>query len=354
MLSSRSLAILFIGLVLLAGSGWLAMALLRPFGRYPEPRLLTLAPHSSHWRIARQLADAGVVRSAVAFDVWSLAHPRQTLKAGTYRFQRPASGIAVFRRLARGDVFFFTLTIPEGFNRFDIARSLQQDKIVPAAAFLAATQNPQLIRDLDPSAVSLEGYLFPDTYRIEPGSSARQIAALMVARFRQELHREHWPEVKPHDNSTPPQPVSLHRWVTIASLVEKESARTAERPVIAGVFYSRLADGLPLQCDPTVIYAALLAQAWHGAIRRVDLTRQSPYNTYLHPGLPPGPIANPGRSALDAAARPAHTPYLYFVSNGQGAHRFASTLAEQNRNVQLYLHHEAQVRHEHAGPPRRR
>lgn len=340
MLSSRSVAKLFLGLVLLAGAGWLALSLGLPFGRYPQARLVTIPPHSSRWQIARQLAGEGVIRSRLAFNFWVVTHAGQTLKAGTYRFAEPASAIRVFRRLAQGDVFFYSFTVPEGFNRYDIAHALQHDKIVSAAAFLSASQDPGLVRDLDPAAVSLEGYLFPDTYRIPPGSSATQIAALMVARFRQELHRERWPAVKPHDNSTPPEPISLHEWVTIASLVERESAITTERPVIAGIFYNRLRQNLPLQCDPTVIYAALEANDWHGTIHRADLQRNTPYNTYVHTGPPPGPIANPGRSALQAAAHPVTTAYLYFVANGEGGHRFATTLTQQNHNVQLYLHAE--------------
>lgn len=345
MLSSRSLAKLFLGLLLLAGASWLALSLGLPFGRYPQPKLVTIPPHSSRWQIARQLAGEGVIRSRLAFDFWAITHARQTLKAGTYQFAEPANVLRIFRRLAKGDVFYFSFTVPEGFNRYDIARALQHDKIVPAAAFLSASQDPRLIHDLDPAAVSLEGYLFPDTYRITPGTSAAQIATLMVTRFRQELHREQWPVIKPHDNSTPPESISLHEWVTIASLVEKESAVSTERPVIAGIFYNRLRQKLPLQCDPTVIYAALLANQWHGSIHRADLQRETPYNTYLHAGLPPGPIANPGRSALQAAANPAVTSYLYFVSNGQGRHRFAATLAQQNHNVQLYLHEEEELHH---------
>lgn len=345
MLSSRSLAKLFLGLLLLAGAGWLALSLGLPYGRFPQPRLVTIPSHSSRWQIARQLERQGVIRSQLAFDLWVASHAGQTLKAGSYRFAEPASAIQIFRRLARGDVFYFSFTVPEGFNRYEIAHALQRDKIAPASAFLAATQDPRLVRDLDPDAVSLEGYLFPDTYRIAPGTSAAQIAALMVARFRQELHQEQWPALKPHDNSTPPEPISLHEWVTIASLVEKESAVAAERPVIAGIFYNRLRQKLPLQCDPTVIYAALLANDWHGAIHRADLQRNTPYNTYLHAGLPPGPIANPGRSALQAAAHPAATVYLYFVSNGEGSHRFASTLTQQNHNVQLYLREEEGLHH---------
>lgn len=359
MLSSRSLAKLFLGLLLLVGAGWLALSLALPFGRFPQPKLVTIPPHSSRWQIARQLAAEGVIRNPWAFDAWILAHARQTLKAGTYRFAEPASALHIFHRLAQGDVFYFSFTVPEGFNRFDIAGALQRDKIAPADAFLAATQNPRLVHDLDPDAVSLEGYLFPDTYRIAPGTSASQIAAFMVTRFRQELHREQWPASMPHDNSTPPEPISLHEWVTIASLVEKESAVPAERPVIAGVFYNRLRQKLPLQCDPTVIYAALLAHDWHGTIHRTDLERDTPYNTYLHAGLPPGPIANPGRSALQAAAQPAATAYLYFVSNGEGSHRFAATLAQQNHNVQLYLreeegsNHASRAKSPHFAPSRR-
>ncbi|HEY8054787.1 MAG TPA: endolytic transglycosylase MltG [Terriglobales bacterium] len=291
----------------------------------PAPQIVTIPAGAGRGDVARQLEQAGVVRSAVGFELWCWLHPRGGLKAGVYRFDGGESVPAVYRTLNRGRFYTLAVIVPEGYNRFDIARELDRLQLATADAFLAASADPTSIRDLDPAAVSLEGYLFPATYRIMPTTPVDQIVHMMTHRFRQEVQRDH------------PAPGTLHQWVTLASLIEKETAVAAERPLIAGVFTNRLQRGLELQCDPTVIYAALLAHAYTGSLHRLDLDRPSPYNTYRQPGLPPGPIANPGHAALEAAAHPAPTRFMYFVSNGAGAHRFAVTLAQQQRNVALYL-----------------
>lgn len=308
-----------------AAGAWWALG---PAPALPAPVVLDIAAGSSRLAIARQLAAGGVVRSAWGFAGWSWLHPGESLKAGAYRFRGGEAAPAVFTMLARGEFFTVPVTIPEGFNRFDIAAALQAHGLAGAADFLAVSADPAPIRDLDPQAVSLEGYLFPATYDFSPNATAAQIVARMVARFRQEVKREAAAGLRPPD---------LHRWVTLASLVEKETPDAAERALIAGVFENRLARGLPLQCDPTVVYAARLAHRYSGGLHHADMVFPSPYNTYLHPGLPPGPIANPGRAALEAAARPAASDYLYFVSTGHGSHRFATTLAQQDRNLRLYL-----------------
>lgn len=301
-----SVAAVALLVLLAAGAVWMFGP--GPAGR--QPRVVRIAPGSGRRAIARQLAQAGVLRTALGFDLWSLTHRTQKLQAGTYQFDGGTTALAAFEKLARGDIFAVTVTIPEGFNRFDIAQLLAARGLADAPAFLRATADPAPIRDLDPAAVSLEGYLFPATYRISPGTPVQAIVAQMLARFRTELQRLH------------PPPDRLHTWVTIASLVEKETPVPAERPLIAGVFANRLARGMPLQSDPTVSYAGL--------------THEALYNTYKNSGLPPGPIANPGAAALEAAAHPASTADLYFVSNGHGAHRFARTLAQQDENVRLY------------------
>lgn len=305
-----------------------------PYAGFRTPVVVAIAPHSGRWRIGQRLAQAGVVRSAAAFTAWALVHPGVTLKAGTYRFAGAASLPTVFHQLEAGRVYGEAVVVPEGFNRFDIARELGQKHLASAQQFLAVTADPALVRGLDPEAVSLEGYLFPATYRIVPGASVGAIAGMMVARFRQALPQAGWRRGlrDPHG-----QPVSLHEWLTIASLVEKETAAPGERALIAGVFYNRVDRQLPLQCDPTVRYAFHAAGQPVAALTTADLRFLSPYNTYTHPGLPPGPIANPGLASLWAASHPAATPYLYFVSNGHGGHRFARTLAGQDRNVRLYL-----------------
>jgi len=281
---------------------------------------------SSTWDIANRLQQAGVVRSAAAFTALSLWPPRRSLKAGTYRFSGGQTVAAVLDTVAHGHFYAVALVVPEGYNRFDIARELEQRGLASAQAFLAATASPATIRDVDPAAVSLEGYLFPATYSIAPQTPVTRIVAMMIDRFRQQLR----------ETSPPPAGGNLHDWLTLASLVEKETPVASERPVIAGVFRNRLAKGWTLDCDPTVAYAALLADRYTGSLHKSDLSFPSPYNTYLNHGLPPGPIANPGAAALAAAAFPATTDYLFFVSDGHGAHRFARTLAEQEANIRLY------------------
>ncbi|MGH9412828.1 MAG: endolytic transglycosylase MltG [Terriglobales bacterium] len=310
-----------------------------PGPRLAQPRIIAIAPGTGRTQIARLLQQQGVIASAFGFDLWAFLHFGSTLKAGPYRLPGGESVPAVFHTLSRGVFYTISLTVPEGYTRFDIARELQQKGIASADAFLAASASPALVHDLDPGAVSLEGYLFPATYRVPFHASVQQIIKLMLQRFHQEVQRDH-----PHN---------VHRWVTLASLIQKETAVPAERALIAGVFDNRLQRGLPLQCDPTVIYAALLDHAWTGSLHARDLKRKSPYNTYLHTGLPPGPISNPGRASLEAAQHPDETDYLYFVSNGAGAHRFAETLAQQQKNVRRYL---KTLRQQHDGDhhPKRR
>jgi UPF0755 protein len=248
------------------------------------------------------------------------------LQAGEYRFDKPASAWDVFGRVARGDVFYYSVAVPEGHNMFDIAAALDQQGIMDAEAFLAAARDTSLIRDLDSRAPTLEGYLFPDTYRVTGQISPPQLAQQMVGRFRRA-----WREL-----DSPP--VDVHDVVTLASLVEKEARVPGERTLVASVFANRLKAGMPLQCDPTTIYAALLEDRYRGAIHRSDLQSKHLYNTYQHPGLPPGPIANPGIESLKAALQPAATKYLYFVArpDGSGAHQFSEGLAEHTRAVQQY------------------
>ncbi len=317
-------------LILLVWLGWNWFA---PVGGFHPARLVRIPPRASTLQIARQLRRAGVVRSELAFLLWRLWHPGAGLQAGTYRFQAPLALNQVFAMLAHGQVFVYEFTVPEGYDRFAIARALASDGLASPASFLRVTDSGALVRDLDPGAPSLEGYLFPATYPIAPHTPARAIAGMMVTRFRAMLRHHGWPPAFHSSHG----PASLHAWVTIASLVEKETARAHERPLIADVFYNRLRLGLPLQCDPTVIYAAELARRYDGTITRGDLRLRSPYNTYRNSGLPPGPIANPGLAALRAALHPRPSKFLYFVSNGRGGHRFARTLSQQDTNVKKYL-----------------
>ncbi|MGB8029497.1 MAG: endolytic transglycosylase MltG [Terracidiphilus sp.] len=305
-----------------ATGAWLVMT---PYGPEAET-FVNIVPGSSATRIGRQLESAGVVRSRYAFDfVRWFGHG--TLQAGTYRFDHPVPVTEVYARIARGDVYTKALTIPEGANIFDIAARVEQAGLGTRQEFLdAARSQTDLVADLDPRAKSLEGYLFPDTYRFSPTIAADQMVAAMVKRFRSVAVQLGLGE-------------NVHQVVTIASLVERETAVDAERPLVASVFENRLARKMPLNTDPSVIYGLELTGRWRGAIYESDLTRNTPYNTYLHAGLPPGPVCNPGIPSLRAAIDPPKTNYFYFVAAGidaKGHSLFATTLDEHNRDVANY------------------
>jgi len=287
-----------------------------------------LHPGYSTRRIATELQSAGVIRNADAFVVWHYLHHKHSLKAGEYLFDNSATAVDVHRRLVRGDVYFHTVVIPEGFNMFDIAQAIQNAGLGSSEDFLkVATSDTALISDLAPDAKTLEGYLFPNTYEFTRMQTMEEMAAAMVKQFRQ-VERELGLI------STDMTPMQMT--VTLASIVEKETAAPEERPLVASVYQNRLAKNIPLQADPSVIYAELLQGSYGGALHHADMHFDSAYNTYTHLGLPPGPIGNPGKTALEAAMHPADTDYLYFVSNGNGHHRFAKNLEEHNKNVAAY------------------
>ena len=285
---------------------------------------LMLRPGYSTRRIAIELRKDGVIRSEFVFGLWHMLHPKPSLKAGEYRFERAATLPQVYGRIARGDIYFHVVTIPEGYTMFDIAKAIEEAGLGSAADFLhVAETQTQLISDLAPEAHSLEGYLFPNTYQFTRTQSMEEMAAAMVRQFRQVAQQIGL-------NSDIP------RVVTMASIVEKETAVPEERPLVAGVYYNRLAQNMALDADPSVIYAELLTGSYQGSLHHADLAVNSPYNTYRFPGLPPGPIGNPGKSSLEAALHPESSNFLYFVSDGNGHHRFAHSLEEHNRNVAAY------------------
>ncbi len=316
----RRLIVLLILLVVVAG----AYVLLMPAGSRRET-FVEITPGMGAQAIGRQLEQHGVIRSRLAFDAVRLMK-RGTLKAGEYRFDHPATVSAVYDRLRRGDVYFRTVTIPEGYNLFDVAAAVEAAQLGTKEEFLlAARREVALITDLDPRATSLEGYLFPDTYRFERMDTPATMLRAMVKRFRAEAA-----QLGLQNN--------YHDTVTMASLVEKETPVGSDRPLVASVLANRLKQGMPLMTDPTVIYAAMLQNRYRGTIYQSDLHSKSDYNTYEHAGLPPGPICNPGVASLQAAMHPAATNYLYFVADAAAAghSRFAATLDEHNRNVAAY------------------
>ncbi|MGB8116021.1 MAG: endolytic transglycosylase MltG [Candidatus Sulfotelmatobacter sp.] len=317
----------FLLIVVLAFAGWFAWAVLTPV----EPQAQTfvmLHPGYSTRRIASELKSAGVIRSKQAFILWRYISHRRSLKAGEYLFDKPANIINVQKRLRRGDVYFHTVVIPEGFTMFDIARAIEAAGLGPAQDFLRVAQSDTaLIADMAPTAPSLEGYLFPNTYQFSRMQSMEEMAAAMVKQFRQVAQ-----QIGLISTSMTP----LELTVTMASIIEKETAVPEERPLVASVYYNRLAKNIALDADPSIIYGELLAGTYTGALHHDDMHFDSPYNTYRHVGLPPGPIANPGKSSLEAAIHPAQSDYYYFVADANGHHRFAHTLEEHDKNVAAY------------------
>ena len=316
---------LLVLLALLAGGGWLWWVFYRPAGPTHEV-FVDIAPGTTARGIARELKRSGIIASPLGFEALGMVRGG-SLKAGEYRFDHPERLTDVYRTIARGEVYTIGLAIPEGANLFDIAARVQAAKLGAGEGFLeAARRHTELIADLDPHAQSLEGFLFPSTYRFSRHATPVQMLGAMVRQFRVEA-------------AALGMAGDMHRTVTLASLVERETPVPAERPLVASVFANRLAQGMPLDTDPTVIYAALLKGNYRGSIFRSDLNADSPYNTYRHTGLPPGPICNPGVISLRAALHPAHTDYLYFVAAGADPHgrsRFSSTLAQHLKNVAAY------------------
>jgi peptidoglycan lytic transglycosylase G len=320
----------FLLIVVLAAGGWAAWQVYVPVTppRATPPASTAILLHSGYStrRIAAELEKAGVIRSALAFRLWHRLHPQPSLKAGEYLFEHPARLVEIHDRIARGDIYFHVVTIPEGYNIFDIAKVIEDAGLGSSQNFLKVAQTQtRLIADLDPEAKSLEGYLFPNTYQFTRTQTLEEMTGEMVRQFRlvaQQIGLN----------------ADVRRTVTMAAIVEKETAAPEERPQVASVYYNRLRLRMALDADPSVIYALLLEGKYTGSLHHPDLAIPSPYNTYRYPGLPPGPIANPGRGALEAAMHPDATHFLYFVSDGNGHHRFSRSLEEHNRNVTAYRH----------------
>jgi UPF0755 protein len=328
----RRVALFLLALLALAGGAAAAWWHETAFPKIPEGApvvRLVVPPGASAEAIAGQLHALGLVRHPLVFRV--LAQVRAVggrLKAGEYAFSGPLSLEGVLDALARGDVVRRDLTVPEGRSLDEIAALVAAEGL-GKEAFLAAARDPAPVRDLDPAAADLEGYLFPDTYDVPQAPEApRALVRRMTQRFRE--------VIGPELQRISERGLTVREVVTLASIVELETASAPERPRIAAVFLNRLEKGMPLQTDPSIIYALKQAGRWDGNIRKRDLDILSPYNTYRRPGLPPGPLGSPGRESILAVLEPAETKELYFVSRNDGTHEFSRTLVEHNRAVNRY------------------
>ena len=320
------LRVLFTLLLIAAlAAGSLFYLLSRPYSGFSGEVFVEIPKGASTRSIAAELAANGVIAHDWEFLLARALRPSAKLQAGEYRFDAPASTLEVHGRIARGDVFYYEFAIPEGFNMFDIAGAVEKLGLMSAADFLEAARDPSSIRDLDPAAPDLEGYLFPDTYRVTRHTTPRELCRILTRRFRAA-----WEKLETSANA--------HQTVTLASLIEKEAAVPADRPLIAAVFTNRLKLGMKLDCDPTTVYAALREGRYRGTIHQSDLASENPYNTYQHAGLPPGPIANPGLASIQAVLHPADADYLYFVArpDGSGRHQFSKDIATHREAASRY------------------
>lgn len=317
-------------MLLLIGAGWFFWnALQSPYKGYSEPsKRVEVRKGMRTASILRELQTEGVIRDEyVPLIYMKLLRNRDSMKAGLYEFGRPMSAVDVLDKLIRGDVVHTSITIREGLDRFAVGKLVAAAGFGTEAQWLEVTGESDLIRDIAPEADSLEGYLFPDTYKFDPGTNVRTIAKAMVDNFRRNFSEE---------MALIGTGLTMHQTVTLASIVETEARLPAERPVVASVYLNRVRKRMLLGADPTVIYALKLSGRWDGNIRKPDLQIDSPYNTYRFPGLPPGPVASPGLASLRAAAAPATTNFLYFVAKQDGSHAFSTNLGEHNSNVDVY------------------
>ena len=333
----RRLLLAVAGLLLL-GAGAAAFAWQELLARLDAPHpgiagagvFVDVEPGDSVRVIANRLVAAGVVAEEWLFRlaVWRTGRDRD-LQAGEYFFDAPASPLAVVAKIADGRVHLRPITFPEGLTLPEMASIVEAEGLGSAEAFTTAASRVSLIADLDPAATDLEGYLFPETYSLPRHAGADDLVAAMVAQFRRvfddDLH-----------GRAAERGLSVRETVTLASIIQKETGAGAEHGLVSAVFNNRLRIGMPLQSDPTVIYALELAGVYDGNLTRRNMQVDSPYNTYRYGGLPPGPIAAPGRDVLHAALNPADATYLYFVSRNDGTHAFADTLREHNRNVREF------------------
>lgn len=314
---------------LIAGGAWLVAGMRAPGARFESPVVVEIPRGASSRQMARLLEENGVIRSATHFMVLRAWRSKDVLQAGEYQFQQPLSVWDAFDKLASGLVMLHPLTAPEGLTRFDIAKLVGQAGFGTEQEFLALTEDPAPIRDLFPKAASLEGCLYPETYRFPRSATSREVLDAMLGAFRAAFEKAR------AGSDTKLEPYEA---LTLASLIEKETGVDAERPLVSSVYYNRMRLGMLLQCDPTIIYGLLLEGRYRGRIYESDIRNPHAYNTYVHAGLPPGPIANPGLESLQAAYHPADSDYLYFVAQAAGkpSHVFSKSLQAHNQAVAQY------------------
>ena len=295
------------------------------------PVTIVIAAGSNLRQVSAKLRSRDVITSSRMFELLArIKGNARSIKSGTYEFHQAFSPLGVLDRLQRGLVRLQSFTVPEGKTIFETASIIAATELANEKKLLEKIIDPDFIAHLGLKGKSLEGFLFPDTYFFSETATAASILTKMVERYRQVFAQE-------LQRAKQPAQLSENEVVTLASLVEAETGKADERPLIAGVFLRRLKKGMRLECDPTVVYGQLLIDpAFNKRLRRRHLLHETPYNTYRNYGLPPGPICNPGRLAIRAVLQPVETDFLFFVSRNDGSHQFSRTLRDHNRAVNTY------------------
>lgn len=326
----RRRRLLVFALVAAAGilfAAWLLDAIRQPAAGADEIVLVNIPRGTSFTQVVNLLDEKGFLRSRLYFRALAaLWNAPQQIKAGEYDLTRGMSSPEILQKLLRGEAKTYNLVVPEGFTVRMIAARLASNGFVEEKEFLLLAGDPAFLSAMKIPAASAEGFFFPDTYLIDRTMDARTIIKAMSDQFHLKVTGEMMEKARAKG-------LGLKKWVTLASIIEKETGRKEEMPLVSAVFHNRLRMRMPLQSDPTVIYGI---ENFDGNLTRKHLERQNPYNTYLNPGLPPGPICNPGMDALEAALNPASVNYLYFVSRNDGSHQFSATLAEHGRAVRKF------------------
>lgn len=328
-ISGKRITIILIGLsslVLVFLIVKLGLFFLNPADRDGEEQVIIVKEGLSLKEITEKLERSKIITSKNLFMLLArvMGYSRE-IKAGEYRLGSNMAPIRILDILTKGVIITHSVTIPEGFTKVQIAELLARKDLVNKQEFLALTGDPEELKKHGMSGPSLEGYLYPDTYQFGRGLSARSIINVMVRRFKE--------VTKPYKKRAEELGMTIEELITLASIIEKETGRGDERPIIASVFLNRMKRRMRLESDPTVIYGI---KDFNGNLKRADLSKPTPYNTYVIRGLPPGPIASPGKEAIKAVLYPAKTDYLYFVSKNDGSHHFSKTLSEHNRAVETY------------------
>lgn len=314
----------------IASATWLWIQFEKPQGRPEVTRLVQIPEGAGVISISNILKKEGLISRPWIFQLYvRLSGTAGKLKAGEYQFQGPHSISEMADKLYRGDFYYHRITIPEGLEMEEIAGIFIAAGFGSIDRFNEVFQDVDLISRIDPEAPNLEGYLFPDTYHLLRETGEREIVTSMVNRFQRT-----WSEAE--EARAQELQMSVREVVTLASLIEKETGIPEERSLVSSVFHNRLELNMKLACDPTVIYAVKQIKEYDGVINQSDLALDSPYNTYLYAGLPPGPIANPGQEAIQSALYPEDTDFLYFVSKNDGSHFFSTSYSEHSRAVRQY------------------